>query len=324
MIYLVSLYDKSYAKREMQYTAKFLNSHCKKVVAKCLHYPETVTDYNYEDYFVIADYKSHPFYFNNSIELAKDYVNWIESIPKYHIVIWLGDARFRVNWPCVTMAIGSYSSVFLSYDKDMMKGFESQFDYYVRPISWKLLLPQLKYDYSLAETQCCWDDFELSDKEYDLTYIMNGTIKHRLSQLKWLLPLPCKMMLGNWKNRTEPDVVNFVKLRPDATYIDKVVFGTEWLKLISKAKYTIIADDDNKDFKAMLSARFWEAVRADCIPLIYIDKDPERKIFAGFPSLQSSAYFKTADDLKRIMILKPLYNQCLIELKHFERKYIGD
>lgn len=83
MIFLVSLIPESYARREMVYTRDFLNARCKKPVARCITSAEelSLVQYDYTDYFVIADYKSHPYYFNNQ-SLYSDWEEPINKIPK--------------------------------------------------------------------------------------------------------------------------------------------------------------------------------------------------------------------------------------------------
>lgn len=325
MIYLVSILDKSYAHREMEYTRCFLNRICKKEVARCIRnineFPKTFAS---TDWLIVADYKCHPLYNNLSRYEQLQWEDMIETLPWQQQVIWLGDARFKCEYTKPMFAIGSYMSIWEKPNKERYKGFLSCFKQEaIIPVTWKMLIPELPFDYSLSETQCCWDPFILREKEVDLTYIMHGTIKHRLSQLEWLNGLTGTIMVGDWLNRTEEPVKEFVKQNPNFIYQQQKMFGPDWLSLISKARYTIIADDDNKDFPAMLSARFWEAVRADCIPLIYEPKDKQRKIFEGFDNLQTVAYFNTHDDLQRIIALRPSYEECMVELKRFEYKYVG-
>lgn len=326
MVYLVSILDKSYARREMEYTRTFLNRICKREVAKCItnvyEFPRTFNVMT--DWMVIADYKCHPLYENLDTIAKQQWESFIETLPYDRQVIWLGDARFKCEYDKPFMAIGSYMSVWEQPTVDKYRGFMECFpNRFMVPVTWKFLIPELPYNYSLSETQCCWEPFIMRDKEIDLTYIMHGTVKHRLSHLKWLDKLNATVMVGNWQEREEPEVVEFVQRNPDYYYQVAKMFGQDWLSLISSARYTIIADDDNKDFPAMLSARFWEAVRADCIPLIYEPKDKDRKIFEGFNFLQTIAYFNDKNDIQRILTLRPHYRECLIELKRFEYKYCG-
>lgn len=323
MIYLVSILDKSYAHREMEYTRYFLNKICKGERVKHITSPYERPDITPTDWLVVADYKCHPLYDTLSEYEKHAWTMFLENVNTEQLVVWMGDARFECKWECPYMAIGSYMSVWEDFSADRYEGFLSQFPRTIVPITWKSMLPELPYDYSLSETQCCWDPFVLRDKEIDLTYIMHGTVKHRLSQLQWLDNLYGTTMVGDWEDRTEPEVQKFVKRNPNVLYQKYKMFGSDWLSLVSKARYTIIADDDNKEFPAMLSARFWEAVRAECIPLIYEPKDPQRKIFEGFDYIQSVAYFNNHDDIQRTLVLRPHYRECLIELKRFEQKYVG-
>lgn len=325
MVYLVSILERSYARREMEYTRYFLNRICNKEVAVCVtnvnEFPKTFYP---TDWLVVADYKSHPLYKDLNRGEQLQWESMIDSLPDERKVVWLGDARFKCEWEGPLLAIGSYMSIWETPSVDRYCGFMECFPHgFIAPITWKFLIPELPYNYSLSETQCCWEPFISRDKDVDLTYIMHGTIKHRLSQLAWLDGLTGEIMVGDWLNRKEEQVQNFVKRNPNYNYINYKVYGADWLSLISRAKYTIIADDDNKDFPAMLSARFWEAVRADCIPLIYEPKDKDRKIFEGFDYLQMTAYFNNKDDIQRAITLQPHYKECLIQLKRFEMKYVG-
>lgn len=323
MIYLVSLIEQSYANREMDNAEYFLNTLCKKIVAKHITNIYDLKNIHADDYVVVADYKCHPLYdsLEESIKLVYDDV--FNNINANQLIIWTGDIRFKYTWRRPNKAIGSYMSIWENINSKQYSHFKKLFSQDIQIVTWKTLLPELLYDYSLSESQCYWGNFILSDKSVDLTYIMHGAIKYRLSQLKWLDKLHCSVMLGNWLNRTEPEVVDFVCNNTDYSYVNYKMFNESWLNLISKAKYTIIADDDTEQFTSTLSARFWEAVRADCIPLIHIKKDPERKIFAGFDALQTCSYFKNEDDIRRILALKPMYYQCMYELKSFVRKYFG-
>lgn len=331
MIFLVSLIPESYARREMVYTRDFLNARCKKPVARCITIAEelSLVEYDYTDYFVIADYKSHPYYFNNQ-SLYSDWEEPINKIPKEQIVVWLGDARFEVHWDGIENAIGSYNSVFCNYNSSDMKGFLNSFkNEDVVPMTWKDMLRDLKYHYSLSETQCYPGDFEKQDKIYDLSYIMHGTVKHRLSHLNWLRYITFPMIVGDWENRPEPEVQDFVQYKKrrghPIVYQKEKVFGKDWLELISKARYTIIADDDYSEFPAMLSARFWEAIRAECIPLIYAPKDPNRKIYRGYDCLQSCCYFSNIEDLARILVIKPMYHGCIRDcVRMYKDIYLGE
>lgn len=325
MIYLVSILEKSYAMREMEYTRMFLNRICKKEVARHVtNVNEMPKTFKPTDWLVVADYKSHPLYKDLYRGEQLQWEDMIDTLPDENKVIWLGDARFKCEWEGPHCAIGSYMSVWEKPTEERYRGFMECFHHdHIVPITWKMLIPELPYHYSLSETQCCWEPFIRREKDIDLTYIMHGTIKHRLSQLKWLDGLRGDIMLGDWSHRTEELVQYFVRQNPNYQYVSQRMYGPDWLSLISHARYTIIADDDYKDFPAMLSARFWEAVRADCIPLIHEPKDKHRKIFEGFDNLQTTAYFKDHDDLQRIISLRPSYTECLIELKRFEQKYVG-
>lgn len=329
MIYLVSMLKDSYAKREMDYTRQFLNKQCKKTVAMCIDNIESLEricdmcDHD-DDWVVVADYKSHPLYWENVTKT--DYGRWDRAFNKINhdkIVVWLGDARFNCIWPDVKYAIGSYMTTFHNCDDRDYRGFKACFANDIIPISWKHMLPQLRYNFSLAETQVYWGDFQLQDKEYDLTYIINGAIKYRAKQFDWINDLrSVSLQLGAWSSRSEPHMKDFVATHDNATYVTDKVYGKEWLELISKGRYTIIADDDNKQFPAMLSARFWEAVRAGVIPLIHIVKDTTREIYKGFDALRTVAYFYDAADLQRILLMRPYYERCLKELVAMERFYI--
>ena len=337
MIFLVSLIPESYAQREMQYTRDFLNRHCKKPVARCVTKLDELKllQYDKDDYFVIADYKAHPYYFQNKGKFEV-WSEVIEKLPKDQIVVWLGDARFRVYWDDVYQAIGSYDSTFNKYDSRRMKGFHNCFytehntinDYLV-PMTWKDMLRELKYNYSLSETQCYPGEITVQEKKFDLTYIMYGTIKHRQSHLEWLRYLTVPIIVGNWNERTEAKVVDFVdykhKHKHPVTYRNIKVFGKDWIELVSQARYTIIADDDYSEFPAMLSARFWEAIRGECIPLIYEPKDPNRNIYKGFDCLQSCCYFNNAEDLQRILSVKPMYHGCIKDMIDMQKQiYFGE
>ena len=323
MIYLVSIIEQSYATREMDNAVYFLNKMCKREVAKHIK-----TYYNFpviqdEDFVVVADYRCHPLY-NELADIHR--MNWdavFDGISPYQLVQWTGDIRFKYEWNKPSMAIGSYQSIWKDTNSKLYNPFRSKLNHKVDVITWKSLLQELPYNYSQSETQCYWGKFIPRDKTIDITYIVHGAIKYRLNQLQWFDKLNGTVMLGNLPTRDIDVVQDFVKDNPNYMYINYKMFDADWITLLSNAKYSIIADDDNEEFVTTLSARFWESVRADAIPLIHIKKDPDRRIYHGFPGLQTCAYFENRNDLQRILTLKPEYERCTYELRFFAQKYFG-
>lgn len=327
MIYLVSFLDEniSYAKREMQNTCYFLNKVCGYDAVIHLHgamaLEQVLNTNTIGDMFVIADYKCHPMWKHTNLHYTHRVAKLINQIPNNAIVMWVGDVRFAGEWIEPKLAIGSYMSTFMPLSHEGTRSFIYKFEQLVLPITWKDLIPSLPFNYSLSETQCYWGDFISHNKEYDLTYIINRSILYRPMDIDYLQRCGGRVMTGNLSKYFPNDKI-FVD-ESKVTEIDYKVYNKDWLELISRGRYTIITDDVGQNFTQMLSARFWEAVRADVIPLIHLSKDPRRKIYDGYDHLQANGYFYTGKDLNKIITFKPSYNECLKELQQFKQQYVG-
>lgn len=325
MIYLIALSDKSYAKREMSYTKMFLDHKIGAKVCELITDPKSIPNITENDFAVIADYKSHPAYFNGDITNIAEWDEAISKIDFNRIVVWKGDYRFKCDWPGIKYAIGSYTSVF--DDTPDIRWFKNTCVQKITPVVWSMLCPGLEYDYALAETQCYPVNVLNTKKSSRFTFITNGAIKYRLSTLDLLLPINCSMILGNWTKRSEPKVVDFVSNKTNVKYFDDVAYGIDWLNVLSQSEYTIISNYDKVDdfnYNSWLSSRFWESVRANVLPIIDCNKDPGKFIYFGFKNLSEYCMYEDAEHLKYLLENKPKYEECMLELSKFRKLYLGD
>lgn len=328
MIYLVSMYDSSYARREMEYTRLFLNSKCNKEVARCITDPLQLNQVKDDDAVVLADWHQHPSYYSDSSFTKWSWDEEISKLNKNNIVAWAGDTRFKNDLPGIKYAISYVPTTFMNFTNDEIHAFFDRFwgtSKHPRLISWKDLLPQLQYDYCLAETQVDWFvPIWNKAKEYDLTYIINGAMKYRHYQFDWLEKIDNNMQLGNWPNSKHEFLREFAAKHPDNEYVAEKMFKPgQFLNAIASGYYTIIANDDNVTMPKLLVARFWEAIRANVIPLIHIENDPDKQIYHNFPTLKKYCYFEDGGQLKYIVKIKPEYSACKRELNELRTRYIG-
>lgn len=331
MIYLMSMFPESYAQREMQYTARFLNHKCLRRICECLHGADNwkdALDAKPNDCFVIADYKQHPSYWDRKVqhyEMFTEYDKIVAQLNPERIVAWCGDCRFPANFQEARKVIATVPMVFGPISEEEQTAFFSRFcrEPYPELVSWKTLLPELPYDYTLSETQVDWlTSITYQRKKYDLTYICNGVMKRR----QWLIPYfygDGKYQLGNWLNSKVKICKDFADGNPQHDYIDRKVFGSAYLSMISASYYSIMANDDDITFPRLLHARFWESIAAGVIPLVHISMDPDRLLYKGYDFCRMLCYFDTPEKLQNILVRKPMYQECLRDITAMKAKFIG-
>lgn len=314
MIYLISMFKDSYAKREMEYTRQFLNFKCKDEVAKCVStfssFIQMVAEHKPEDFFVVADYKCHPYYWSQVDIDPEAFSGWDEGFKRLNtnkIVVWYGDSRFKVDFIGVNKAISCVPQIFEPLTEYEQRVFFAR-NWYSGPaklVTWKYLLPQLEYHYTLSETMVDWFTYvqPIDGELADLVYIINsGAAKYRKRQVKMLDKLNYKMILGNWSESSVLECSEFYENHPCHIYMNRKFFGPgEWLSVVQRGKFTIIQRDDDLLFRKHFAPRFWEAARVDTIPLIHIENDPDRVIYKDCEYLRDNAYYYDAEDLNRII-----------------------
>lgn len=192
-----------------------------------------------------------------------------EEFNKFNLMYKTGCEKYRLNWKVVD------DQPYLN-DRQIMADYQYHNGSY-ETYTDKSIPDTLLYSAAYTNTKSC-HIADFMKKKYDVQYPINSKIKYRPDAQDYIKAIIKSLTLYTSKSSYVDEIVSDCTNEEKAKIhtFDKV-FCDDYIKELSQAKTTIIT---NREFAhtEMMTARWYEAVLANCVIFVDEQTDPESKV----------------------------------------------